>query len=164
MLGPLAAFANAFSTLFVHQRPIPYHPHMTAPISLSGPEAQQSLYERIGPQVLHDLVTRFYGYVAQDEALRPIFPADLSETARKQEAFLTGFLGGPPLYLQRYGHPRLRMRHLPFAITPTRARAWLGCMGRAMQDTPALDDAAAAELYLALSKVAAHMVNTQEEA
>ncbi len=134
---------------------------MTAPIPLAGGSAAQgSLYERIGPQVLHDLVTRFYTLVPQDELLRALFPADLSETARKQEAFLTGFLGGPPLYFQQYGPPRLRARHMPFAIAPAQARAWLGCMRRAMQATPGLHPDDATEMYQALEKVAAHMVNS----
>lgn len=137
---------------------------MTAPIPLaSSGAAQQSLYQRLGPQTLHDLITRFYSYVAQDELLKPLFPADLSLTAHKQELFLTGFLGGPPLYMQQYGHPRLRMRHMPFAITPAHARAWLACMKRAMHDTPTLQQDDAAELYLALSRVAVHMVNSEEE-
>ncbi len=98
---------------------------MTAPLQLS---AGGSLYERIGPEALSALVTRFYTLVAQDPDLAPIFPTDLTLTAEKQLAFLTGFLGGPPLYHRTYGPPRLRARHLPHAITPTRGRAWLACM------------------------------------
>ncbi len=134
---------------------------MTAPIPLS-PAPDRTLYERIGPQVLHDLVQRFYAHVAKHPELIPIFPADLSLTARKQEAFLSGFLGGPPLYHQEFGHPRLRARHLPFEITPTRARAWLSCMNAALHQTPGLDPADAAELLAALTRTAAAMVNTLE--
>lgn len=133
---------------------------MTAPMPLS---AGGSLYERIGPQALAALVTRFYALVAQDPDLAPIFPADLTETAEKQLAFLTGFLGGPPLYHQTYGPPRLRARHLPHAITPTRGRAWLACMARALQDTPQIGQAEARELHAALARVAAHMVNAPDE-
>ncbi|QLG10583.1 globin [Deinococcus sp. D7000] len=133
---------------------------MTAPMPLS---AGGSLYERIGSQALAALVTRFYALVAQDPDLVPIFPADLTETAEKQLAFLTGFLGGPPLYHQTYGPPRLRARHLPHAITPTRGRAWLACMARALQDTPQIGQAEARELHAALARVAAHMVNTPDE-
>lgn len=137
---------------------------MTAPISLN---AGGSLYDRIGPDALSALVTRFYSYVAQEPLLTPIFPADLTVTAEKQLAFLTGFLGGPPLYHERYGHPRLRARHLPFEITPARARAWLACMNAALRDAPQVgaeqisaDDAR--ELYAALSRVAVHMVNAED--
>lgn len=121
-----------------------------------------TLYDRIGPDALADLVTRFYGLVAQNPDLAPIFPADLTETAEKQLAFLTGFLGGPPLYHERYGHPRLRARHLPHAITPTRGRAWLACMDAALRATSGITAADAQELYAALARVAAHMVNTPE--
>ncbi|QFP76311.1 globin [Deinococcus sp. AJ005] len=133
---------------------------MTAPIQLS---AGGSLYERIGPEALAALVTRFYALVAQDPDLSPIFPADLTLTAQKQLAFLTGFLGGPPLYHQNYGPPRLRARHLPHAITPTRGRAWLSCMENALQDTPQIGGAEAQELHAALARVAAHMVNTPDD-
>ncbi|MDB5046272.1 MAG: globin [Deinococcus sp.] len=123
-----------------------------------------TLYDRIGPEALAELVTRFYRLVAQDPDLAPIFPADLTETAEKQLAFLTGFLGGPPLYHERYGHPRLRARHLPHAITPTRGRAWLACMNAALRATPSIASEEAQELYAALTRVAAHMVNTPESA
>ena len=132
---------------------------MTAPISLN---AGGSLYDRIGPDALAVLVTRFYAHVAQDPQLTPIFPDDLTLTAEKQLAFLTGFLGGPPLYHERYGHPRLRARHLPFEITPQRGRAWLACMQGALRDTPQIQADDARELFAALSRVAVHMVNAQD--
>ncbi|WP_161882021.1 globin [Deinococcus alpinitundrae] len=134
---------------------------MTAPLQLAT-SPEDTLYSRIGPATLHDLVTRFYGHVAQHPDLIPIFPTDLSLTARKQEAFLSGFLGGPPLYHQQFGHPRLRARHLPFEITPTRGRAWLSCMNAAMRETPGLKPEDAAELFAALRRTAAAMVNTPD--
>ncbi len=133
---------------------------MTAPLTL---KSGGSLYDRIGPDALEKLIRRFYTLVPQHPALAPLFPADLTQTAEKQLAFLTGFFGGPPLYMQRYGHPRLRARHLPFAITPERARAWLACMNAALQGTPEIPEAEAREIYAALSRVAAHMVNTEQE-
>ena len=131
---------------------------MTNPIRL----AEGTLYQRIGPEALEKLVGRFYARVARDPDLRPIFPEDLTQTAEKQLAFLTGSTGGPPLYHQRYGHPRLRARHLPFPITPTRARAWLSCMNAALRESPEIAQADAAELYAALTTVALHMVNTED--
>ncbi|RJF73223.1 globin [Deinococcus cavernae] len=132
---------------------------MTAPIPLdpAGP-----LYDRIGAENLHLLIGRFYARVGRHPELIPIFPANLTLTAQKQEAFLTGFLGGPPLYHQQYGHPRLRARHLPFQITPARARAWLACMREALRETPEIGDEDARELYAALNRVAVHMVNSAE--
>ncbi|GHF56462.1 hemoglobin [Deinococcus metalli] len=132
---------------------------MSAPLTLSegGP-----LYDRIGPAALAALVRAFYARVAADPDLAPIFPDDLTVTAEKQLAFLTGFTGGPPLYHQRFGHPRLRARHLPHEITPTRARAWLACMAAALEATPQIAPPEARELYAALERVAAHMVNTPD--
>lgn len=132
---------------------------MTAPLSLN---AEGSLYERIGSQLLRVLLHRFYGLVAQHPDLAPIFPADLTETEEKQFAFLSGFLGGPPLYMERYGHPRLRARHLPFEITPQRARAWLGCMNVALRETPEIAPDDARELFARLTQVAMHMVNSEK--
>lgn len=128
----------------------------SAPLTLSA----GTLYERIGTDTLTEVVTRFYGLVAQHPDLAPIFPDDLTETAQKQLAFLTGFTGGPPLYHERYGHPRLRARHLPFEITPQRAQAWLACMREALRATPGLAEPEARELYAALARVAVHMVNS----
>ena len=126
-----------------------------------------SLYDRIGPDHLRALLTRFYARVKRDPDLAPIFPGSQDpalwdETLEKQFAFLTGLTGGPPLYHERYGHPRLRARHLRFEVTPTRARAWLACMHAALHDTPGIDRTSAAELYGTLSRVAAHMVNTED--
>lgn len=134
---------------------------MTAPLSLNP---GGSLYDRIGPDALAALVSRFYALVARDPQLSPIFPADLTLTAEKQLAFLTGFLGGPPLYHERFGHPRLRARHLPFPITPERAQAWLACMNAALRDTPGVAPDDARELYAALARVATHMVNAPSAA
>lgn len=129
----------------------------SAPLTLGA----GTLYERIGPDTLAEVVTRFYTLVAQHPDLAPIFPTDLTETARKQLAFLTGLTGGPPLYHERYGPPRLRARHLPFEITPGRARAWLACMQAALRETPGLGEPEARELYAALARVAVHMVNSE---
>lgn len=134
---------------------------MTAPLSLN---ARGSLYDRIGADALARLVGRFYARVAAHPDLAPIFPADLTLTAEKQLAFLTGFLGGPPLYHERFGNPRLRARHLPFPITPERAQAWLACMEAALRASPEIDGADASELLAALSRVAVHMVNTPSDA
>ncbi|WP_041230619.1 globin [Deinococcus peraridilitoris] len=123
-----------------------------------------TLYDRIGPEHLHALLTRFYRCVGHDPLLAPLFPDDLGHTLEKQFAFMSGFLGGPPLYHQRFGHPRLRARHLPFPITPEHARAWLSCMKTALDETPQIERADAAEYYAALTKVALHMVNSPSAA
>lgn len=140
----------------------------SAPNPLS-PDLRGTLYERIGPDTLRALLQRFYGRVADDNLLAPIFPggrdpALWATTLDKQFAFMSGFLGGPPLYHQMYGNPMLRARHLPFAVTPARARAWLSCMQAALRATPEIDQETAAELYMALSRVALHMVNSEDRA
>ena len=139
----------------------------SAPNPLS-PDLRGTLYERIGPAALRALLERFYARVAADGDLAPVFPGSRDPslwavTLDKQFAFMSGFLGGPPLYHQRYGNPMLRARHLPFAVTPTRAQAWLACMAAALQETPEIDPGTAAELHHALTRVAAHMVNTPDD-
>src|SRR5690625_7974996 len=85
-----------------------------------------TLYEAIGGyEVIEKLAKALYKRVGKHPDLIPIFPEDLTETARRQTLFLTQFLGGPPLFSEERGHPRLRRRHLPFEITPTRRDAWL---------------------------------------
>ena len=139
---------------------------MTAPNPLA-PELRGTLYERVGPAALRSLLERFYAQVAQNELLAPIFPGSHDPalwqvTQDKQFAFMSGFLGGPPLYHQQYGNPMLRARHLPFAVTPARARAWLACMQHALEHSPEIDSSTATELYTALSRVALHMVNSED--
>src|SRR5699024_5204329 len=80
------------------------------------------------------LIDALYTHIGQNETLLPIFPEDLEESARKQRLFLTQFFGGPPLYARERGRPMLPYRHAPFAITPARRDAWLGCMHQALTD------------------------------
>jgi hemoglobin len=123
------------------------------------PSPTPSLYERLGPERLRALVEAFYPRVARDPRLAPLFPADLRPVMEKQELFLTGFLGGPPRYVERFGHPRLRMRHAPFEITPERARAWLECMHEAAVEA-GLEPALRIELMDGLARTAAAMINS----
>lgn len=120
-----------------------------------------TLYEVIGEEKLSQLVNAFYRNVAKHPDLYPIFPDDLTETARKQKKFLTQFLGGPPLYTKEFGHPQLRARHLPFPITPTRAKAWLSCMEKAMDEVQ-LDPLVREEFFARLVVTAHHMINTSD--
>ncbi len=125
---------------------------------LSAPE---SLYQRIGAAKLREIVQAFYPLVKAEPLIADLFPDNLSETMNKQEAFLTGFLGGPPLYHQTYGNPMLRYRHREFAITPSRARAWFACFSDAVHSV-ALGEAVKSELLEAVARTAAAMVNTPE--
>jgi hemoglobin len=66
--------------------------------------------------------------------VRALHPTDLTGSRDKLFAFLSGWSGGPPLYVQKFGHPRLRARHLPFSIGEAERDAWIACMERAMED------------------------------
>ena len=114
-----------------------------------------------GAPMIHDLVEALYDRVALHPDLKPIFPDDLTETARKQKQFLTQFLGGPRLYSEEHGHPMLRARHLPFPITPERAKAWLSCMNGAMEEVN-FPEPWREQFFDRLTKVAHHMVNTED--
>lgn len=118
-------------------------------------------YEAIGgAEGVARLVDAFYRRVAAHPDLAPIFPADLTETRKKQFYFLTQFFGGPPLFSQHIGPPMLRARHLPHPITPERAEAWLACMAEAM-DEAGIRGPVREFLFARLSATARHMVNTQ---
>lgn len=119
-------------------------------------------FDVIGEKKLHMLVDAFYDKVGKHPLLKPIFPEDLTETARKQKQFLTQFLGGPPLYTEEHGHPMLRARHLAFPITPKRAEAWLSCMREAM-DEVGLKGEIADYFYGRLVMTAQHMINSQDD-
>ena len=83
------------------------------------------------------LVDRFYDLMAFEPefaALRALHPAALDGSRDKLAWFLTGWLGGPDLYIERFGHPRLRARHLPFPIGIEVRDQWLACMGLAMAE------------------------------
>jgi hemoglobin len=122
-------------------------------------ELNRSLYQQIGAAKLREIVQTFYPLVKADPLLTDLFPDNLSETMNKQEAFLTGFLGGPPLYHQTYGHPMLRGRHMKFRITTDHARAWFDCFSQAVHSVD-LEPGVKTELLEAVGRVAAAMVNS----
>jgi hemoglobin len=81
------------------------------------------------------VVGYFYDAVATDPVLRPVYPdADLAGARRRLTLFLAQYWGGPRTYDEERGHPRLRMRHAPFAIGPRERDAWLTCMRAAIAD------------------------------
>lgn len=117
-------------------------------------------YEEIGAEKLSELIDLFYSKVAVHPDLYPIFPADLSETARKQKQFMTQYLGGPNLYSEEHGHPMMKARHMPFPITQQRADAWLSCMSEAMDEVE-LDEKVRDFFFRRLVLTARHMVNRE---
>lgn len=95
------------------------------------------MYERIGGQeVIDKLVDDFYQIMSTDPVAEDCFAThsgrDIRESAEKLKFFLSGWTGGPQLYMEKYGHPKLRMRHFPFKIGPKEGDQWLYCMRKAL--------------------------------
>ena len=99
-------------------------------------DAQNTPFELIGgEEPVRALVDSFYDHMDQDEAfkgIRDLHPADLADSREKLSLFLCGWLGGPQYYVEKHGHPRLRMRHAPFPIGESERDQWLSCMAIAM--------------------------------
>ena len=95
------------------------------------------LYDAVGGEaVFRRLVARFYEGVALDPVLRPLYPdEDLTEARERLTLFLVQYWGGPGTYSEQRGHPRLRMRHFPFAIGPDERDRWLVHMAAAVEQT-----------------------------
>jgi hemoglobin len=123
---------------------------------------ERSPYERLGgAAAVRRLVDRFYDHMEQlpaDSALRGMHPADLSGSRDKLFEFLSGWLGGPPLYVNRRGHPRLRARHLGFAIGEAERDDWMACMRAALEECIA-EPLLREQLATSLARVAEHMRN-----
>lgn len=119
-------------------------------------------YELLGgASRLRRLVDAFYDSMDADPrfaGIRRLHPARLDGSRDKLFMFLSGWLGGPPLYMQTFGHPMLRARHLPFPIGDSERDQWIDCMRQAMQDTE-VDPPLAAQLMQALFQTATHLRN-----
>ncbi|MGC4932517.1 globin [Gordonia sp. DT30] len=107
------------------------------------PQAR-SFYDEVGgADTFERLIRTFYTEVAKDEILRPLYPEeDLRPAERRLRMFLEQYWGGPRTYSDERGHPRLRMRHVPYKIGPIERDAWLRCMHTAIAeiDSQTLDD------------------------
>jgi hemoglobin len=106
---------------------------------MTSEETQQdSAYELIGGDTkVRELVDRFYDLMDLEpefSGIRSLHPASLDGSRDKLYWFLSGWMGGPNLFIERFGHPRLRARHLPFPIGTSERDQWLRCMAWAMQD------------------------------
>ena len=124
-----------------------------------------SFYEAVGgEETFRRLVSRFYQEVANDPELRPVYPSrDLGPAEEHLRLFLIQYWGGPDTYNQLRGHPRLRMRHVHFAIGEAERDAWLRHMRTAL-DELALDGAYDAQLWDYLVMAAHSLVNQPSEA
>ena len=107
-------------------------------MSTQDNQAADTPYALLGGDAgVRRLVDRSYDLmdaVPEYHGIRKLHPQDLAGSREKLYLFLSGWLGGPPLYVEKYGHPMLRARHLPFAIGTAERDAWLACMLQAMED------------------------------
>ncbi len=133
-------------------------------VSMTSSAPIPTFYDAVGG---HDffvaLVKRFYEGVASDPALRALYPeADLGPAELRFRMFLEQYWGGPTTYSDQRGHPRLRMRHAPFAVTPTMRDHWLTHMRDAI-DSVELTPAQEFELWTYMERAAHSMVNTFDD-
>ncbi len=94
---------------------------------------QSTVFDQLGAETFRQLVDEFYARIEQDPVLRPIFPPNLEKGKEAQYLFLMQYFGGPDIYNQQRGHPRLRMRHAPFSIGQAESELWLKHMLAAME-------------------------------
>ncbi len=123
--------------------------------------APESFYDAIGGEpTFTGIVSRFYAIVEHDPILRPLYPEqDLGPAEVRFRMFLEQYWGGPRTYSDLRGHPRLRMRHAPFAIGVAERDAWLGAMAQAIQGAE-LSPEAHERLWSYLVMAADSMVNS----
>jgi hemoglobin len=122
-----------------------------------------TLFEAFGGRDgVYALVEEFYRRIEADPGIRPVYPADLEPGKMKLKLFFEQWLGGPEVYSERYGHPRLRLRHFPFVIDEKHAGLWLKHMREAMQ-AQAVPEAAIAIVFERLGPLAKHMVNAHDD-
>lgn len=125
----------------------------------------ETVYEKIGgAERVRALVDRFYDLMDERPefaGIRALHPGDMSGSREKLYLFLSGWMGGPSLYVERFGHPMLRARHLPFPIGTSERDQWLACMDQAMQELD-LDERLRASLRGAFQRTADHMRNRPE--
>ena len=113
-----------------------------------------------GEAAVKILVDRFYDLMDEKEevkTLRQLHAKSLRVSRQKLFLFLSGWLGGPQLYIEKYGHPRLRARHLPFVISQNESDQWMLCMNQALDEQ--VDEPLRSKLSKAFQGVATHMIN-----
>ncbi len=126
--------------------------------------SNESLYSRLGgEQVLRQFVDQLYAFMddsAEVAHVREMHSADLSYAADRLFMFLSGMLGGPPLYMDAFGHPRLRRKHMHFPIGDEERDQWLLCAQHAA-DQLAVETSVRAELMDELTRMADHLRNKE---
>jgi hemoglobin len=126
--------------------------------------AEQSFYDAVGGhETFVRLVDRFYAGVAEDPVLRPLYPEeDLGPAAERFRMFLEQYWGGPTTYSDTRGHPRLGMRHAPFAVTPAARDRWLSHMHDAIGES-GMSPEHQQQFWEYVARAAHFLVNTFEE-
>jgi hemoglobin len=120
---------------------------------------EEEIYETIGEEGFARLIRAFYAQVPTDPILAPMYPKDdLAGAEERLRDFLIGRFGGPPRYIEQRGHPRLRMRHMPFAIDSAARNQWVTLMDRALDESK-LPDEVTALLREFFHGVATFMIN-----
>lgn len=121
--------------------------------------SSQSLFDLVdGADWFVALVDRFYEGVETDPVLRPLYPEDLTASRAHMTGFLIQYWGGPGTYSETRGHPRLRMRHAPFAIGDAERDAWLGHMVTAVR-SGGLPDGVEAQVLEYFDMASRHLLN-----
>ncbi|WP_333608500.1 group II truncated hemoglobin [Arsukibacterium sp.] len=127
------------------------------------PTPQHTPYELMGGETtVRQLANRFYDIMASDPQaaeLYAIHPLPLDAIRQKFFEFLSGWLGGPALFEQKYGHPRLRARHLPFQVNEKLRNQWMYCMDKALDEV--VDDKLLRDgIRQSIGQLASHMINS----
>ncbi len=132
------------------------------PQSITHPSPEQTPYQMVGGEAaVRRIANRFYDIMERDPAaaeLLAIHPQPMDKIREKFFEFLSGWMGGPSLFEEKYGHPRLRARHLPFTVDEKLRDQWMHCMNRTLDeevDNPVLREG----LRQALAQLATHMIN-----
>src|SRR5579862_6735714 len=122
---------------------------------------EMQVFSAVGEEGFARLIAAFYRQVPNDDLLGPMYPKDdLAGAEQRLRDYLIYRFGGPPRYIEDRGHPRLRMRHFPFAITQAARDRWMQLMGNAFAEA-ALPDDAAATLRQFFEHMATFMINQQ---
>jgi hemoglobin len=119
----------------------------------------KTIYEQLGSEAFERLIAAFYAGVKADLILQPLYPAhDMQGAERRLRLFLMQYFGGPATYSQERGHPRLRARHMPFAIGAAERDAWLRNMDAAL-DAAAIPEPVRSQMREYFQMAADFMIN-----
>lgn len=136
---------------------------MTSPNDKGTPDPQRSIYEQIGEDGIARIVAGFYRRVRIDPILSRLYPeADMEGAEDRLKLFILQYFGGPTTYSQQRGHPRLRMRHMPFQIGTQERDSWINNMIAAL-DEANIPEPAYSEMHSYFTRAADFMINVPGE-